>query len=565
MRPLMGWILTVALLPGAASAAVSVVEGGTPSVRRSLRPNVAPVPYLVITNRQLQGTFMRLAQARTHGGLNAAVVTLEEIERKYPAGVDLVERVRLFLRDAYANWGTRWVLLGGDDSVVPIRRAHLRLGGILGDIDMPTDQYYAALDGTWNADGDGFWGESPGPGEPGDDVDLVPELFVGRAPVRTPAEAVAFVQRSLDYEDRLVHETARSALLAAEILGAGFDQAPDAEHLRPALEANPNRSIVRLYENSAAHPGSLQESRPSLLEALDGGFDLAVLLGAGGRGVILAGQDPVDRVNSEDMLGLTNAPHYPIVYAMSAYTTDPGDPLSVGNALMRAGDGGAAAVIGATDCPYVYPNVILMNDFFARALGPNATPIGEALAGAIAANATLLGDDFRVTTQGTMLLGDPALRIDSQGSAGGPVAAALDVLHKVGRTAGDLTGATLAITGHVGESFRSGVAVKTSAQREAEAQMAQARLDTPVPSLARTSTTMRFELPRGAAGAYALDVFDVSGRRVRAVARGAAAPGRFEHSWDLRSDSGAPVPGGIYFVRLEFAGTLLAHRVVVLR
>lgn len=565
MRPLIRWLLAIALLPAVASAAVSVVDETGAPLRLVPRPNDPPVPYVVITDRHLQGAFMRLAQVRTHGGLNAAVVSLQTIENNYAAGVDLAEKVRLFLRDAHANWQTRWVLLGGDAGVVPIRCARLRLGPGIGDIDLPTDQYYACLDGSWNADGDSLWGENPGPGEPGDAVDFIPELFVGRAPVGAAAEAVAFVQRTLDYEDRLAATSPRSCLLAAEILGATYDLAYTAEQLRPVLEGDPGRSLLRLYENSAGWPGALPESRPALLQAFDGGLDLAVLLGAGGRGVFSAGQDPVDRVTSEDLLGLTNAPLYPIVYAMSAYTTDPGDPLSIGNALLNARRGGAAAVLGTTDLQYVVVGTIFMDDFFARALGPSASPIGAALASTIAAHAQLQGDSYRLTTQGMMLLGDPTLLIDSPSSGSDPFAAAADVASKVGTFAGELTSTTLAITERTGGSLPAGGAVASGARVEFEAQMMRARLEVPEPSLARTGTTVRFELPSDAAGTYMLDVFDASGRLVRALARGAAAPGRFELRWDLRSEGGATVPAGVYFVRLKVAGNSLAHRVVVLR
>jgi len=71
----------------------------------------------------------------------------------------------------------------------PIRRALLR--AFSGDVLLPTDQYCVCLDGTWNADGDANWGElaSPSIGEPGDDVDFVPDVNLGRAAARHPQGA----------------------------------------------------------------------------------------------------------------------------------------------------------------------------------------------------------------------------------------------------------------------------------------------------------------------------------------------------------------------------------------
>ena len=104
------------------------------------------------------------------------------------------------------------MLLGGDtdgydrpagtaNSIVPHRGAKGGWDSDPNSIDnnMPTDLYYACLDGTWNGDGDSIWGEK-NDGSGGGDVDLVPELHVGRAPVSNVTEAVNFVSKAVLYE-----------------------------------------------------------------------------------------------------------------------------------------------------------------------------------------------------------------------------------------------------------------------------------------------------------------------------------------------------------------------------
>ncbi|MFN0151614.1 MAG: FlgD immunoglobulin-like domain containing protein [bacterium] len=66
--------------------------------------------------------------------------------------------------------------------------------------------------------------------------------------------------------------------------------------------------------------------------------------------------------------------------------------------------------------------------------------------------------------------------------------------------------------------------------------------------------------------AIQLDVFDVSGRRVRTLASGASAAGVREVRWDGRDDSGRDVAGGVYllrFARGQF--TEATERIVVVR
>jgi hypothetical protein len=55
----------------------------------------------------------------------------------------------MFLQDAYASG--RWLLIGGNDERIPIRVVPVRRPAIPRCRAVPTDQYYACLDGDWNA------------------------------------------------------------------------------------------------------------------------------------------------------------------------------------------------------------------------------------------------------------------------------------------------------------------------------------------------------------------------------------------------------------------------------
>ncbi len=79
------------------------------------------VEYVIVTSDALLTEFEDLADWKTRKGVQAAVRTVEWIDQTYPNGVDRAERIRFFIRDAYQNWGTLFVLLGGDTDVVPPR------------------------------------------------------------------------------------------------------------------------------------------------------------------------------------------------------------------------------------------------------------------------------------------------------------------------------------------------------------------------------------------------------------------------------------------------------------
>ncbi|HVG17125.1 MAG TPA: C25 family cysteine peptidase [Chitinophagaceae bacterium] len=108
--------------------------------------------YLIVTDNQqwnaqtvmptgpvtgdIVASFKRLAAWKRQRGLRASVITITDIVAgRYgdfrTGSRDLQEVIRQFLKMAHADWGTAWVLLGGDTSIVPIRRvASDLLGGV---------------------------------------------------------------------------------------------------------------------------------------------------------------------------------------------------------------------------------------------------------------------------------------------------------------------------------------------------------------------------------------------------------------------------------------------------
>ena len=153
--------------------------------------------YLLITRAALLPSFQPLVEQKQAAGLTVITETIEAITNNF-AGRDSAERLRTYIRHAYITWGVQYVLLGGDIKAVPYRGVYARCSGVILNF-MPSDLYFACLDGSWNHDGDGIWGE-PNDGETGGDVDLLPEVCVGRAPVETAAEVTNFVAKCLDAE-----------------------------------------------------------------------------------------------------------------------------------------------------------------------------------------------------------------------------------------------------------------------------------------------------------------------------------------------------------------------------
>ena len=154
------------------------------------------VEYLIITNNSCKSAFQPLADWKTQTGLRAEVVTVESIKSNYTGNRTQV-KIKKCIEDYFDNKGTMWVLLGGDDSVVPDQNTY----GIVNnnpqysDKSMPADLFYVAFDNNyeWNANGNSTYGETS------DNVDLNAELFASRAPIRNANQATVFVNKTLNY------------------------------------------------------------------------------------------------------------------------------------------------------------------------------------------------------------------------------------------------------------------------------------------------------------------------------------------------------------------------------
>jgi len=83
------------------------------------------------------------------------------------------------------------------------------------------------------------------------------------------------------------------------------------------------------------------------------------------------------------------------------------------------------------------------------------------------------------------------------------------------------------------------------------------------PNPVRARSRVAFDLPRSSR--VALSIFDVSGRVVRRWDYGLLPAGHQERVWSSVDDGGRPLPGGVYFLRLDTDREQGVHKVLVLR
>lgn len=155
------------------------------------------IDYVIITSSTLKEAFSPLVTWKRTKGIRAQVITLEEINSHYE-GNTVPLKIKTCIKNLYKNNGLKYVLLGGDDTVVPVQRCYgiVNNDNDYSDTTIPTDLFYACFSGNfnWDADGDGICGETT------DNVNLTPSVFVTRVPVRTVSHVNAFVNKILQYE-----------------------------------------------------------------------------------------------------------------------------------------------------------------------------------------------------------------------------------------------------------------------------------------------------------------------------------------------------------------------------
>jgi len=231
--------------------------------------NLDAVDYVIITSRYFKNSnlvdnFQNLIACKQTKGLNCNIVTVEEIinnndysvngawgdnnpsnpfyQKDVSNNIELFDdtpaRIRNFIRYAYTAWGTDYVLLGGDadvlneeDNIVPLRglfanESGLPLNGLISEEDdIPSDVYYACLDGCFNFDLDEHFGECADRNDVDDSIDeadLYSEVWVGRACIDSKEELETFVFKTIEYEELGYDPYIENILFVGESLGSSF-------------------------------------------------------------------------------------------------------------------------------------------------------------------------------------------------------------------------------------------------------------------------------------------------------------------------------------------------------
>lgn len=287
------------------------------------------MPQLVILSPQeFVSSLAPLRDFKAATGVSAELVSLETVISGWP-GRDDPERVKRFLEDRVRNSGTKYVLLVGDGSKFPLRYTkgqhieHPDVNPQGGRVTYsPTDLYYADLfepDGSfddWDRNHNGEFGELQGEWTAGtlnvDDLDLSPDVAVGRLPARTSPEVERYIHRIIAFEAGMPQAWAKSALLIATT-----DWDPDAckvqDHI--ASQCLTGYQVHRLYDQGNPCGISTSPSATEISRIINQGVGMVNYIGHGSAD----GWSP--HFWRSDLAKLSNHGRPPVVFAAACDTS----------------------------------------------------------------------------------------------------------------------------------------------------------------------------------------------------------------------------------------------------
>jgi len=200
-------------------------------------PSGGPYDHVIITSTSYESYWESLVEWHTKRGLRDTVVNTSYIYSTY-AGASNQERIRNFIIDAHATWGTQYFLLAGEGTTVPFEyRTYY-------SENTPSDQYYADYDDDWTC-----------------------EVFVGRVTAEGSSQISTFVNKLLSYEKT---PPTTNYPLDVLLIGMDLDSSTHCEYLKESIDTViPSRfSVTKVYDSDGGN------HRTDVIAALNAGQHL---------------------------------------------------------------------------------------------------------------------------------------------------------------------------------------------------------------------------------------------------------------------------------------------------
>ena len=212
--------------------------------------NNSTYDLIIIAPKRFKIPLKLLERHKNNIGVKTKIFTLEEVYDQIVSwkGRDKPEKIKYFIKSAFDEFKIKYVLLVGDFRKMPLRYVHNEdmEGGYL-EPTFISDLYYADIYdsngnfSSWDTNNNGIFGEWSGEEAQDKDIDLYPDIAVGRLACRNNIEVLNMVKKIITYE-----RTTYGKEWFNRIVVAGGDTYPNATKW-PAIEGE--ESCKRVLEN----------------------------------------------------------------------------------------------------------------------------------------------------------------------------------------------------------------------------------------------------------------------------------------------------------------------------
>ncbi|MEA3558482.1 MAG: C25 family cysteine peptidase [Candidatus Thermoplasmatota archaeon] len=309
---------------------------------------------LIIAYDQFQDDLEPYIEWNMEKGTLVSMVPISTVDNAYST-MDQASSIWQYIHDTFFGdeQNLEYVLLAGEVRYVRSRMAKdLDPYTPAGEPDtLPTDTYYACLDGTytnWNDDGDSNWAEL------GDIIDYIPDVYVSRISLDTDTEASNWADLVVNYEKNVpVGNWAGTAGLFGSSTHFVDDGPTQCEYLWEKYLDTAYTTPDRYYSNGNVRTstGAKHLDYGSIQTGLSDGLSIIVYMGHGNRQFWSEGTHDNNNIiyTLNEANALSQAPKLPFITAMSCETNwfDGTNFESISEGFTENKNGGAIAYIGA--------------------------------------------------------------------------------------------------------------------------------------------------------------------------------------------------------------------------
>lgn len=314
--------------------------------------------YLVVTNNAFKSSFVPLLESKISYGRVPYIISVEDIMQQYSyINGDSLCKIKACIQDYYLNNNVGYVLLGGDCSIIPVRYCHCEDQNLgVQSYDIPTDLYYACVDGdlSWDSNHNGLYGEFSDEG-----IDIAPDVFISRLPVSNVDEVSNYITKRLLYETDQLYESDsyNKILFAGAQLGATIGGIPDVvywgnETSNDIHQLCANTEITYLYDVCSNVGDTLYEAA-SLQRQLNKEFAIVNVDTHGGTDNWFTKADIHSDLNpseyyTTDSIDNVRSKGNTVMITSACFTNDFTDSESLGRNFLLSGNNGTLLYNGGT-------------------------------------------------------------------------------------------------------------------------------------------------------------------------------------------------------------------------